>query len=80
MCGNALTYRQLCDALHRRYDNFLENNAYHRIRKKAEQERKFCIERLLDPRNPKSSRQKFYNPNILAEFDKSYAKRKKPPT
>lgn len=70
-----LTYRQLSDTLHRRYSDFLENPHYHRLRKRMERERKFCIERLLDPRNPKSSRQKFFNPNILAEFDKHYTKR-----
>jgi hypothetical protein len=30
----------------------------------------------LDPGNPKSSLKDFYNPNIIAEFDKAYTLRK----
>jgi hypothetical protein len=32
--------------------------------------------RYLDPGNPKSSRKDFYNPNIVAEFDKAYTRKK----
>jgi hypothetical protein len=73
-----LTYRKLTDTLKRRYSNFLENNAYHELRKEFEKEKKYCTQRLLDPNNPRSSRQKFFNPNILQEFDKHYTVRTKP--
>ena len=69
------TYRQLTDQLRRRYSDFIENRNYHRIRKKIEGEKKFSVMRALDPRNPKSAKQRFYNPNILREFDKQYKKR-----
>lgn len=72
-----LTYRALTDSLRRRYSDFREGETYHRQRRKIEQEKKYCITRALDPRNPKSSKQRFYNPNILAEFDKHYTKRNK---
>jgi hypothetical protein len=72
-----LTYRALTDAAKRRYSDFLENDEYHRLRKKLEQEKKYAIVRLLNPSNPKSSSQRFYNPNILQEFDKRYKLRKK---
>lgn len=73
-----LTYGKLTNAIKRRYSDFLANNEYHKIRRELERDRKYCIERLLDPGNPKSSRQRFYNPNILQEFDKHYHLRSKP--
>jgi hypothetical protein len=73
-----LQYRKLTDSLKRRYSDFLENNDYHKIRKGYENDNKHCIQRLLDPNNPRSSRQRFYNPNILREFDKHYTLRAKP--
>ncbi len=72
-----MTYRDLANALKRRYEDFLENRAFHKIRQALEKDKKYVIVRLLHPANPSSSRQRFYNPNILQEFDKHYAKRKK---
>ena len=72
-----LTYRDLTNALRRRYSNFIENREYHRIRKSIEKENKFCLVRLLNPKNPNSSKQRFFNPNIFKEFDKHYMRRKK---
>ncbi|HMO94303.1 MAG TPA: DUF3644 domain-containing protein [Pirellulaceae bacterium] len=72
-----LDYKRLTAQLRRRYRDFVENMEYHRIRKSLESEKKYCIERLLDPGNPKSSKKRFYNNNILTEFDKHYTKRKK---
>lgn len=72
------TYRDLTNTLKRRYDNFLENDDYHHRRKALEQDRKYCILRMLHPSNPKSARQRFYNSNILQEFDKHYKRRSKP--
>ncbi len=72
-----MTYRDLADTMKRRYENFLENRAFHKIRQALEKDSKYAIVRLLHPANPRSSRQRFYNPNILQEFDKNYARRKK---
>jgi hypothetical protein len=72
-----MTYRDLAAALKRRYSNFLENKGYHALRKKLEKESKFSIVRVLNPSNPKSSRQRFYNANIMQEFDKHNERRKK---
>jgi hypothetical protein len=72
-----LTYREMTDQLRRRYSDFIENLEYHRIRKRIEAEKKLSIIRTLDPRNPKSARQRFYNPNVLREFDRHYTKRTK---
>jgi hypothetical protein len=72
-----MTYRDLANTMKRRYDDFLENKDFHRIRQALEKDNKYVIVRLLHPANPSSSRQRFYNPNILQEFDKHYGRRKK---
>jgi Protein of unknown function (DUF3644) len=72
-----LTYDQLTEMCKRRYDNFLLNETYHRLRKKLQKESKYSVERVLNPNNPKSSRQRFFNANILREFDKHYIRRSK---
>jgi hypothetical protein len=37
---------------------------------------RFVKSRYLGPGNPKSAKKDFYNPNIVAEFDKQYTRRK----
>jgi len=68
-------YGILTTYLTNRYQDFLQNRKYHRIRKPLENDSRFCLERLLDPTNPKSSKKRFYNPNIAKEFDKHYKKK-----
>lgn len=53
-------------------DKFKQNCKFHAIKKKLEANRKLCNERLLDPSNPKSTKMKFYSPNILKEFIRLY--------
>lgn len=72
-----MTYKELTNALRRRYQRFLENENYHVLRRPLETNKKYCITRLLHPTNPKSSKQRFYNTNIFQEFDKHYARRTK---
>jgi hypothetical protein len=72
-----LTYRELVDACRRRYADFVENKRFHKLRQSAEKETKYAIVRLLHPANPKSSKQRFYNANILQEFDKHYNRKGK---
>jgi hypothetical protein len=72
-----LTYRDLTATLKTRYEDFRENTDYHRIRRPLEKDSKLVNVRVLHPANPTSSRQRFYSPNILREFDKHYRRRKK---
>ena len=51
---------------------FKTNEKYHKIRKELEKNEKYCLTRLLDPGNTKSSKKTFYNPNILKEIEKKY--------
>lgn len=71
------TYHVLTTKLRRRYTDFLTNNKFHDLKREFEKEKKYSILRELDPGNPKSQVKRFYNPNILQEFDKHYTKRKK---
>ncbi len=64
-------YRELCKAL-RKTPNFKENQRFHTVRKPLEDDPRFCRTRQLNPRNNKSSKQKFYSPNIVAEIMKHY--------
>lgn len=71
------TYRVLTENLKKRYSDFLENNTYRDIRRPLEQDKKLVLTRSLHPSNPTSSKQRFYSPNIVNEFDKHYKRRAK---
>jgi hypothetical protein len=66
------TYDELRLALRRRYADFKENKTFHRIRRPLEGDTRYCHVRRLDANNPKTVKQKFYNPNILGIFDGHY--------
>lgn len=67
--GNLIAY------LKNRYSDFKQNADFHIIKRKAEKSKKFCFERKLDPSNENSTTKKFYNPNIVREFDKYYRRK-----
>lgn len=69
------TYNALCEVLRKRYQNFKQNNEFHAIKKQLEaQGERFCKERKLDPKNPKSIFKIFYHSRVIEEFDKYYRK------
>lgn len=68
------TYAMLTKRLLERYSDFKRDKKYHRIRRTLEKDQRYCNERLLDPGNPKSAKKRFYNPNIINEFDKHYTR------
>jgi len=69
-------YKELTRRCKERYIDFKVNCQYHRIRRQLEDDRKFCYVRFLDPGNSRSSKKRFYNSNILQEFDKYYTKQR----
>lgn len=71
------TYRILTDNLKKRYSDFRENNIYHDIRRPLEQNKKLVLTRSLHPSDPTSSKQRFYSPNIVNDFDNHYQRRAK---
>jgi hypothetical protein len=68
----SLRYDELRGELHARYPDFKENRQFHHLRQRLERDPTLCRERRLDPERPSSGRKKFYSPNILAEFDRTY--------
>jgi len=69
-------YGALTEKLQNRYIDFKANPKYHELRKKIAANPQYMKSRYLDPGNTRSSRKDFYNPNIVAEFDKSYTRKK----
>lgn len=67
-----MTYKALTEKLRTRYSDFIANKMYHDIRKNYEDDKRYSTTRFLNPGNSRSSRQRFYSPNILMEFDKHY--------
>jgi hypothetical protein len=70
-----LTYAGLLKALLRRYDNFKQNQDFHRIRQPLKKSPQFCYTRYLDPKFKKGGKD-FYSLDILKEFDKHYTRTK----
>jgi hypothetical protein len=68
----SLSYNDLTKTLCERYADFIRNNNYHRIRKKICEKPGYKYTRHLNPKNPKSTRQDFYHPRIIEEFEKHY--------
>ena len=69
-------YGELTQKCRERYSDFKSNSKYHKIRKSLEDDDRFASIRRLDPDNPNSIGKKFYNPNIMQEFDKHYTKQR----
>ena len=68
-------YATLTERFKQSYKDFKVNSKYHRIRAHLQTDDRFCHRRFLDPGNPKSSKKLFFNPHIMTEFDKHYAKK-----
>jgi hypothetical protein len=73
--GMTWMFEKLVAALKERYSNFVQNNAFYKLKAALEKDNRFCHERHLVPSNKNSSKVKFYNPNIIFEFDKHYTPR-----
>jgi len=65
-------YSILTTRLRKMYRNFSENHRYHEIRRTLEDDDRFCRTRYLDPLKKSGTPKRFYNPNIIREFDAHY--------
>jgi hypothetical protein len=72
-----MTFAKLIEEMQKRYMDCKFNDAFHRIKRAAEADKRYAYVRHVNPDNPKSTKQRFYNPNIFQEFDKHYTRRKK---
>jgi hypothetical protein len=68
-------YNRLTAECKKRYSDFKVVDQYHDVRKKLLIDPKFGTIRYLDPGNPKSSKKAFFDPNIMAELDRHYARK-----
>jgi hypothetical protein len=68
-------YNILITRLKKRYIDIKLTNEFYQFKKQLEQDKRYCKIRLLDPGNSNSPKKKFYNPNIVREFDKHYLKK-----
>lgn len=67
-------YDILTARLRKKFPNFKSNAEYHSIRKQLEKDSRYCKTRHLDPASPKGITKRFYNPNIIKEFERHYKK------
>jgi hypothetical protein len=68
-------YGELTKRLANRYSDFKLNGRYHQLRRPLLPDERYVKPRYLDPRNPKSARKDFYNPNVLQVFDQHYTRK-----
>ena len=68
-------YNRLTEECQKLYANFKVAKKYHEIRKALLKDKRFGEVRYLDPGNTKSSKKPFFNPNIMQELDKHFAKK-----
>ena len=68
-------YNRLTEECQKHYANFKVAKKYHDIRKALLKDKRFGEVRYLDPGNTKSSKKPFFNPNIMQELDKHFAKK-----
>jgi hypothetical protein len=70
--GMTWAFQDLTKALKKRYSNFIQNRQFFKLKVAFEKNKLLCHERYLIPGNKSSTKAKFYNPNIVFEFDKHY--------
>jgi hypothetical protein len=58
-----------------RYSNFKQGDTFHELRKSLASNKALVYTRAYNAKKPSSGGMMLYNPNILTEFDKVYAKR-----
>ncbi|CVG72111.1 Protein of uncharacterised function (DUF3644) [Serratia marcescens] len=67
------TYNEICTIIRKRYRDFKQNSKFNELmRDMKKQGDKFCRERKLDPKNPKSIHKIFYSSRVIDELDKHY--------
>lgn len=67
-----LSYKALTNKLKARYNNFVANQTYHKLRKPLLTDQKYCGTKKLDSDNPNSLKKDWYSEAILNFFDQHY--------
>lgn len=75
-----IAYNELLDKLRKRYVDFKQNDTFLILKRDLENQEKhkerYCKIRWLNVLEKKGTKQKFYSPEIIKEFDKHYTKRR----
>jgi hypothetical protein len=70
------TYKDdLFPHLKKRYIDFKQDRRFFEIKRELEKDINYCGIRYLDFNNKTGTKKKFYDPNIITEFDKHYTKK-----
>jgi hypothetical protein len=73
------THAQLVDILRKRYSNFKQNNEFNeRLAKLRLDVQDLYVERRLNPKNPRSTYQRFYHNKAVEAFDPYYLRKTAP--
>lgn len=70
-----LDYQTLLSHLKGRYTNFVQNNAFNKLKKEICTSSEFAGERFLDYEKSSGMKKTYYSTNIFKEFDKHYIKK-----
>lgn len=68
-------YRELTRRMGQRYSDFVQNSKFYDLKRALEADAKHCFTRRLNPKKKGGISQKYYNPNLMTEFDKHYTRR-----
>jgi hypothetical protein len=66
------TYNDLLRETKKKLPTVKFNSAFNKAMASCEADQRYCHVRQLDPRKEKSSKQKFYSPNIIGELEKRF--------
>jgi hypothetical protein len=66
------TYDELRREVKKKLPKLKFNGAFNKAMAACETDPRYCHVRHLDPRKKKSTKQKFYNPNLVAELEKQF--------
>jgi hypothetical protein len=66
------TYRDLLTETKKKLPKLKFNSAFNKVMAACEADQRYCHVRQLDPRKKGSSKQKFYNANIIVELEKRF--------
>lgn len=67
-------YKDITTKAKIRYSNFKQGSNFNSLMKRIKLNKKLCYVRLLDPKNPKTTKKPFYSSNVWKELDKHYTK------
>lgn len=68
-------FDSLVDKLKSTVSNFKRDNKFYEIKRELEGSQKYCMVRLLNPKNPKSTQKKYYNHACLLELQERLRKK-----